>query len=263
MLFLFLAPKPPQSYWIMQSQYLPAADTVYVFQPDKLDPHKAYPLIYLLHGYGQTSRQWNRITDLKQLANRFQAIIICPDGFQTWYLNSPLLPDSRFEDFFFNDLAPKVHRQYLIDKRNIFISGLSMGGYGALHLFLLKPSYFNTAAATSGAYDFERTAWEKASLLFFNNDRINHDLSRLLGDDDTNWEDYSLPRQLQQAQVHKPFLFDCGSEDILLPMTLKLKQVCDSLKIPVTCTFQPGDHDEDYWRKSIVQHIDYFKAHMR
>ncbi|MBQ5902771.1 MAG: esterase family protein, partial [Alistipes sp.] len=60
---------------------------------------KPMPVLYLLHGYGGDAHQWQGITDLRPLAERHGMIIVCPDGEKSWYWDSPLKPEVRFETF--------------------------------------------------------------------------------------------------------------------------------------------------------------------
>lgn len=253
-----------QEQWILKSEYLSKPDTVLVYKPDNYNKNKIYPLVYLLHGYSENYKQWSNTTDLKNLSNQYRMIIICPDGYVSWYVNSPYDKGSRTEDFFFKDLVPKVHQSFNIDNKNIFISGLSMGGYGALRYFLLHNDYFNTAGSMSGGLNVDFELLKNVSLLFFKNTRVTDDLTKLLGNHkNDDWHQYSIYELLKQSEVKKSFLIDCGTEDILYPVTTELKTLADSLKIPITFMSQPGDHNTEYWHKSIEQHFIYFKQHLK
>ncbi len=259
---LCFQPARAQRQLLFHSSHMPHPDTVLVFTPNGKTPAQPMPLLYLLHGYSEKYTQWNTIAHLQQVADQYRMIIVCPDGFQTWYLNSPQDDHSQFDTFFFEELVPAIHRQYRIDKAHIFISGLSMGGYGALRMFLLQPAYFTSAAATSGAVDFDFATMQSASRLFFGNDRVINDLTHLLGSpEQNNWQAFSLANLLRRnTPPHKPFLFDCGTADPLYPMNNALKQVCDSLHLPVTYITQPGEHNAAYWQGSIRQHLAYFST---
>lgn len=252
-----------QEQWILNSEYLSKPDTVLVFKPNTYDESRKYPLVYLLHGYSENYRQWSQTTDLQRLSDQYGMIIVTPDGFVSWYINSPYDSASLMEDFFFKDLVPKVHRSISIDDRNIFISGLSMGGYGALRYFTLYNSYFNAAGSTSGGLIVDFGILKKVSLLFFNSTRVTDDLTRLLGDHlANNWHQYSITDLLKTYKTRKPFFIDCGTDDVLYPATIAVKALADSLDLPVTFLSQPGDHNTRYWSRSIEQHFIYFKQHL-
>lgn len=251
-----------QTKWILKSEFLSKPDTVLVYQPKAYDAAKKYPLVYLLHGYSEDYKQWSQTTDLQRLSDQYNMVIICPDGFVSWYLNSPYQKGSRMEDFFFRELVPKVHNTFSIDQKNIFISGLSMGGYGSLRYFLLHQDYFNTAASTSGALTVDFKIFRNASFSFFNNARIIDDLLPLLGPKE-QWAQYSISTLLKSYHNGKPFLLDCGTEDILYPSTVEIKTLANAMKIPITFISQPGNHNTDYWKKSLEYHFIFFKEHLK
>lgn len=251
-----------QEKWVMKSKLMSKPDTVLIFKPHNDDKMKKRPLVYLLHGYSQNYRQWSQTTDLQKLSNQYGMIIVCPDGFTTWFVNSPYDKGSRAEDFFFEELVPKIHKNFNIDERNIFISGLSMGGYGAIRYFLLHQDYFNTAGSTSGAFSVDFNVLKDASLHFFKSTRITDDLSRILGSPN-QWGPYSISTLLKSHNKGNPFLIDCGFEDILYPSTIEVRNVADSLRVPITFISQPGNHDTEYWKNSIEHHFIFFREHLK
>lgn len=251
-----------QERWVLKSEFVSKPDTVLVFKPKVYDQREQYPLVYLLHGYSENYRQWSQTTDLQKLSDQYNMIIVCPDGFVSWYINSPYNKGSRAEDFFFKVLVPKIHSSFSIDKKNIFISGLSMGGYGAIRYFLLHQDYFNTAGSSSGAFSLDFNILSKASVTFFKTTRVIDDLSVILGPA-KEWNQYSISSLLTTYNKGNPFLIDCGTEDVLYPATIEVKNLADSLKIPLTFISQPGNHNADYWQKSIEHHFIFFKEHLK
>ena len=52
-----------------------------------------FPVLYLLHGAGGNHASWNQSTQCAQLADKYEFIILCPDGGSTsWYYDSPIDP---------------------------------------------------------------------------------------------------------------------------------------------------------------------------
>jgi putative tributyrin esterase len=128
-----------QDELIYQSKNLPKPDTTWVFKPKNYNDTQKLPIIFLLHGYSGNYKQWNNIMDAQKYADEYGFIIVCPDGlFDSWYLNSPVKKNSQYESFFFDELYPDIKSKYKVDEKYIFISGLSMGGHGALNLFIKK-----------------------------------------------------------------------------------------------------------------------------
>ncbi|MCZ4243122.1 alpha/beta hydrolase [Pedobacter punctiformis] len=241
-----------QKQIIFNSKNLPQADTTWVFAPKKLNKKQKVPTVILLHGYGGNYKQWNKIMNAQKYADEYGYILICPDGlFKSWYLNSPAKTDWQYETFFFDELLPKIKSDFPIDTTNLFITGLSMGGHGALWLFLKQPDQFKSAGSTSGGINL-RDAIGKFGV------------PELLGnpDKDSNiWSDYSVIKNIDKLSGNKKeIIFDCGSSDFFYQSNNALKQKCDSLKINATYTSQPGSHNASYWKKSIKQQFEFFKT---
>lgn len=253
-----------QEKWILKSKFLAQPDTVLVYTPKAYNEKEKFPLVYLLHGYSENYKQWSQTTDLQKLSDQYGFIIVTPEGFKSYYINSPINNCSRYEDFFFKELIPKVHNSFNINDKNIFISGLSMGGYGALRYFILHAEYFNTAGSTSGALEIDYQNFQKVSQLFWQTNRMTDDLTKNIGNPkNKNWNKYSISTLLKQnPDFKKPFIFDCGTEDVLYPFSENLKSLTDSLDIPTTFIRQPGDHNTKYWNRSIEYHFVYFQQHL-
>ena len=56
-----------------------------------------YPVLYLLHGAYGCYSDWSKKADLHRLANEYGVIIVCPDGQDSWYFDSPVDPKMQFE----------------------------------------------------------------------------------------------------------------------------------------------------------------------
>jgi len=240
-----------QKQLVFTSKNLPKADTVWVFTPKNIDKKEKVPAVVLLHGYGGNYKQWDKIMDAQKYADTYGYILICPDGLvKSWYLNSPAKTDWQYENFFFNELLPKIKTDFQIDSNNLFITGLSMGGHGALWLFLKHPELFKSAGSTSGGINL-RDAIGKFGV------------PELLGNpekDSAIWLKYSVINNIDQLQGNKKeIIFDCGSSDFFYQSNNALKKKCDSLKINATYISQPGTHNGAYWKKSIKQQFDFFQ----
>ncbi len=236
-----------QETFQINSKYLNKKTAFIIQKPNNYQSSKKYPLVFMLHGYSANYEQWSETTNLKKLADDYQMILVCPEGFVSFYLNSPKLKDLQYEDFFFKELVPKIKNNLSIDSDNIFITGLSMGGYGALSLFIKNSDFFNTAASTSGGLEFDYENFREISLMFFGNERITNDLKKSLGNPKQNdWNQFSISTLLEQhVDFNKNFLLDCGLQDPLLSNTLKVKKLALDKKLPITFITQPGEHNTE------------------
>src|SRR5438874_7117080 len=58
-----------------------------------------YPVLYLLHGYGDDHTAWSYMTNVSGYAAHHKIIIVMPDGSKSFYVNSAADPRAKFEDF--------------------------------------------------------------------------------------------------------------------------------------------------------------------
>jgi len=120
--------------------------------------NKRYPTLYFLHGLFEDERSWldrggeqiwETLTEQGAIGN---FIVVLPAGGRTFYVNSQDGHD-RYEDFFIQEMVPEIDRKYrtraVASERGL--SGVSMGGYGALHLAMRHPDVFGSASAHSAA----------------------------------------------------------------------------------------------------------------
>jgi S-formylglutathione hydrolase FrmB len=131
-----------------------------VILPTNYDADKTttYPVLYFLHGLGGNEQMLlnsgglNMIQDLRDQHKIGEFLIVAPDGGRTFYINSR---DGRvrYEDFFIQEFLPYVESHYRVsaEKKSRGITGVSMGGYGALRFALLHPDLFTSVSAHSPA----------------------------------------------------------------------------------------------------------------
>lgn len=244
-----------QEQLVLESKFITQLDTIWVFQPENNSEANDLPLVYLLHGWSGNYKQWNNIINCQEYADKYNCIIVCPDGlYDSWYIDSPVLKHSQYKSFFFNDVHPEILEHYSIDEQHVFITGLSMGGHGALYLFSQQPELFKSAGSISGVLDLLKVSKGLG-------------VEKLLGIDtserDKNiFTPYSVVENLQAIkQSGKPIIFSCGVDDKYYGVNNRFRRVCDSLAIDATYIAEPGNHDAAYWEKAIACHFLFFKQH--
>jgi putative tributyrin esterase len=254
LLMLFFGSVKAQKQHVLTSGYIAKNDTVWVFTPSdyNVQPAKTYPLIYLLHGWSGNYHQWNDITDCQKYADRYGFIIVCPDGlYDSWYFNSPAIKESQYSDFFFIDLMPFIARNYRVDTKNIFITGLSMGGHGALYLFSQKPELFRSAGSLSGVLDLTHW-WDTYAIDKYLGIKSKESGSEIL-------TKFSVTGNIESiARSGKEIIFSCGSSDQFFGINNDFKRKCDDLKINATYISGPGAHDYTYWKSNIGYQFIFF-----
>lgn len=121
------------------------------------DSTKRWPVLFLLHGAGDSRRSWAREDrgNILDTAKGFPGIIVMPEGgkgFYTNWFNGGKRADPGWERFYLEELIPQIEKDFRIapGRRNHAIAGLSMGGFGATYLGGQRPDYFGTVSAFSG-----------------------------------------------------------------------------------------------------------------
>lgn len=134
-----------------------------VYRPDRADGPLG--VLYLLHGYGGGERDWSNAGVVETADAVFAEpdavplLIVMPGVGNSWYVDSARY--GNWSRAVGEDLVTAVDAAYPTDARRArrFAAGLSMGGYGALHLATHHPGRFRGAAALSPAiFEDVRTA---------------------------------------------------------------------------------------------------------
>jgi S-formylglutathione hydrolase FrmB len=117
-----------------------------------------YPVVYFLHGLGDNERTlfnsggWTLLDDLRKQHEMGDFLIVAPEGWRSFYINSA---DGtvRYSDFFLQEFMPHIEGKYRIrpGRAGRAISGISMGGYGALRFAFTHPELFSAVSAQSAA----------------------------------------------------------------------------------------------------------------
>ena len=130
------------------------------FLPPSYDANATakYPVLYFLHGLGGNEQLllraggMNILQDLLDQKKIGEFIVIAPDAGKSFYINSH---DGkvRYEDFFFREFMPAIESRYRIKpgRENRGVTGLSMGGFGALRYGFKYPQDFGSVSAHSAA----------------------------------------------------------------------------------------------------------------
>ena len=115
-------------------------------------------MLYFLHGLGQNEQTlfntggWNLIEDLRRQHKVSDFLIVAPEGRRSFYINS--VDDSfRYSDFFLQEFMPYIQSRYRVTdgREGRAITGISMGGYGALRFAFAHPELFSAVSAQSAA----------------------------------------------------------------------------------------------------------------
>jgi S-formylglutathione hydrolase FrmB len=187
-----------------------------VMLPSGYDSAKQYPVLYYLHGLGDNEQTlfksggWNLLQDLREQHKIGDFLIVAPEGKATFYINSA---DKQvlYSDFFLREFIPLIEKKYNLrkDRQTRAITGVSMGGYGALRFAFAHPELFGSVSAQSPA-------------LAPNPAKPGDSFGRFLGAvfgspiDIPHWKQndpFALARQNQARLKSMAIYFNCGRND--------------------------------------------------
>lgn len=131
------------------------------------EPNRRYPVVYFLHGFGDTAQiylDYLKAPDATRTAfaaGAQEMILVLPDGYTrlggAMFSNSPTVGD--FETFVARDLVAHIDSHYrtLARRESRGLSGHSMGGYGTLRIGMKFPHVFSSLYAMSSCCLIPRT----------------------------------------------------------------------------------------------------------
>lgn len=145
------------------------------------------------------------------------------------------------ETHLLDEVLPWARRELPVTDE-LWLTGLSMGGYGAVTLALRHPGMFASVTSTSGFLDPARLFRfvPDARVRMWNSHPYSHDPRALLRESPTN-----LP----------PFALDCGTGDDLIADSRAAHRLLGELDIAHGYAEHPGGHDWDYWRARVPEHL--------
>jgi S-formylglutathione hydrolase FrmB len=252
----------------LPSKILARAVPYCVLLPPSYDTEKTrrYPILYLLHGLGDNdqflihSGGMNLVQDLWERKRLGEFLIVTPAAGMSFYINSQD-GKRRYEDFFLQEFIPGVEKRYRAQagRSSRGIAGISMGGYGALHIAFRHPQLFAAVGAHSAALI------EKLPKVSAQNTRQMSQL-RVLGEpfgspfDAAFWklnDPLTIARTANLAGLK--IYFDCGSEDDygFDAGAKSLDKLLTSRHIPHEFHIYPGGHDWTYFAEHLPALLEF------
>lgn len=237
----------------LHSSYLGKRENISVYQSGEITLDT--PIIILLHGVYGANWVWMDLGGAHLVYEQLKQqglsdfILVMPSDGSLWdgsaYL--PLVQHGNFERWIVEDVIEAVidNIEGATQNSNIYISGLSMGGYGALRLGAKYPEKFNGISAHSSVTSL-------SDLQQFIENPISdyqcefHQESNLL-----YW--FNL-----NATKLPALRFDCGKDDSLYHSNLVLKNALNNLEIDFQFEALSGEHEWPYWHQNLAKTLWFF-----
>lgn len=233
--------------------------------PDYGTSQRDYPVLYLLHGYGDDQTGWvqfgevQHITD--QAINEGKAtpmVIVMPDANtgKIGYVND-LKGEWRYEDFFFQEFMPYIEKTYRIKGEKTYraIAGLSMGGEGTFIYALHHPELFSSACPLSAATGPANINEMDKYMLWKGGEGVSK------ADREAYFNKYSVLKLIDQMTDENKkavrWYIDCGDDDFLYEGNCLVHIAMRKKDIPHEFRIRDGAHTWSYWRTALPTVLEF------
>jgi S-formylglutathione hydrolase FrmB len=230
---------------------------------------RRYPVLYFLHGLGENEQiliaagGLSLIEELWEQKQIGEFLIVTPAAGSTFYINSRD-GRTRYEDFMVQEFLPFIEKHYRVraGRASRGISGVSMGGYGALHLAFRHPDLFGSVATHSAALI------EKLPSDIGDNPGIGRLLERPFGSppDPAFWDRESPITLARTAGLSGlAIYFDCGAQDDLgLDAGNRvLDRVLTARRVTHEFHLYPGGHNWEYFAAHLPASLEFESSALR
>jgi enterochelin esterase-like enzyme len=228
---------------------------VTLFVPPNIGEAMDLPLVLLLHGVYGSHWDWthkgeaHRTTlTMIEVGEISPLVLAMPSdglrGHGTAYMRQR---SADFERWIVQDVVDSVAEVLapVSSQSNVYISGLSMGGFGALRLGATYPGRFHGISAHSSLTHLDQMA------RFGEYDR---DAFVLEGYKDGS----ALACLLANRDNLPPLRFDCGRDDPLVAINRQLHQALEEESVTHIYQEFPGGHSWAYWRLHLKDTLRFF-----
>ena len=213
-------------------------------------PEKKYQTLYLLHGLSDDDTIWTRRTSIERYVSSLKLAVVMPQVHHSFYTDMKY--GNKYWTFLTKELPLLAQSFFPLStaRKDNFVAGLSMGGYGALKWALNHPEAFSTAASLSGVTDIVKRKADQPDGIF----------NLIFGDEELTGTEHDLFALIKKTHAYeeKPLIYQCcGTEDFLYEDNLRFKKFCEETNYPLTTKFEQGNHEWGYWDQAIQEVLDW------
>lgn len=215
--------------------------------------------IILLHGLTGTDTDWLYGGLAQDMCIQYNLNVFMPTTGNSFYLDRGY-PGANWGEYIGRELPEYIKSTFNVDmkRENTMIGGLSMGGFGALHVALSYPENFSACIALSSAMIIH----EYAANVSRASDVVPYEMMRdIFGDpaeieeSDKNPETLFLDLQRRNAEIPKIYLA-CGTEDFLIENNREFAEFLKTHNADFIYEEGPGVHDWKFWNRYLDKGLD-------
>jgi len=114
-------------------------------------PLSSFNILFLLHGLSDDASAWQRYTNIETLARNQELVVVMPTVGRSFYADMD--NGQAYFRYLTEELPDYLRKVFRLEmnREQMLVAGLSMGGYGAFKLAFLRPEMFRSACSLSGA----------------------------------------------------------------------------------------------------------------
>lgn len=235
------------------------------------------PAVFFLSGVSCTEENFTTKAGAYRLAAELGMVVVVPDtsprgdnvpsdddaglgkgaGFYVDATQDPWKDHYRMDTYITQELRELVIKSFPVDGHRLGIFGHSMGGHGALSLYLRNPKLYQSVSAFAPICSPIQSPWGMQVLQAY------------LGSDRETWKAYDateLMRNFKPGKESPTILIDQGTEDQFLNLSLKphlFVDACEKVDYPIELRLQKGyDHGYFFVQTFVEDHLLHHAAYL-
>jgi S-formylglutathione hydrolase FrmB len=218
------------------------------------DRKTPWPVVFLFHGRGRNERSLTDNSTTREALFKAKFVTVLPDGDDGWYINSPVRPGDRYNDYI-EELIKDAGKQFNISSNPAErgLSGWSMGGYGCTMFAESHSSDFSALAPVIGLLDFPRSGLPKGQSYKVPVNRF--------GKDQSAWRKLN-PINKAACLSKMKIMIITGQKSFDRTMNLNFADRLKKLNIPYTIKMLKGGHTFATVTESIPIIVDFMNKNL-
>ncbi|KAK6127391.1 hypothetical protein DH2020_038873 [Rehmannia glutinosa] len=228
--------------------------TFHIFFPPSPSPSHKFPVLYWLSGLTCTDENFIAKSGAQRVASSEGVVLIATDTSPSagFYLNATQDKWKNWQmyDYIVKELPALLKENFpQIDTTRASIFGHSMGGHGALTIYLKNLDKYKSVSAFAPIVNPINCPWGQKAF------------TNYLGENRAAWEEYDATFLISKFNnVSATILIDQGDEDKFLHdkqlLPHMFEEACRKVNVPLLLRMQPGyDHSYYFIATFIDDHI--------